>query len=133
MKGILAALLLVTAPLAAHCNCKLHSGGGVHAQHGGEIEITDHHMVVELVVDGPQHTIFVMNEDLQTIPVEKMDVRARILFPRGRGDPQELALEGKGDRLLGGAQLPKRLHRYAVEIDVRHGEDEEQVRFVVEP
>ena len=136
MKSILCTLLFLTAPLLAHdaggCSC-CKAPGTFAPPHGGIIEHTKNHSYVEVVADRNQVTLYFLDSDLETLPIDNIEVAAKLRIPRQSKSPQTLTFTKKHGRFVADVKIDNSTHRYVLDVTINHEGTPEKMRFQVEP
>jgi len=137
MKSILyTILLLAAAPLLAHdaggCSC-CKAPGTFAPPHGGIVEHTKNHNYIEVVADREQVTLYFLDSDLETLPIDNIEIAGKIRMPRRSKSPQTLSFTKKHGRFIADVSIESSTHRYILDLTVQADGTHEKMRFQVEP
>ena len=125
-----AALALTTQGLYG---CACHSAPGFVAPHGGDIEESNREHHVELVADSAQVSLWIMDHELEMLPLDAVEISAQLKLPRSNREPIPLELRARGNRYVANINLPRRTHRYTVLVTLKDGAWSDTIEFNVEP
>lgn len=128
-----ASILLLTQNLFAHganCPCCTHPTS-VNAPHGGSLEWTPD-LVAELVQQGSSIRIYVMTRDLKPISTNELAIQGKISYPRNKPPAQAIEFTEDDISYTVKSQIPERIYRYTVTLDITYHEKKSSVQFVVE-
>jgi hypothetical protein len=117
---------------AGGCTCHLHPDA-MPSPHGGVILETSREHHIELVNEGDQLSIFLMDHALKSLDLSKVEVEAEILIPgRRRTKKEPLKLQKSGDHYIADIDLGGNVYRYKVNFKLKEKDWNETVQFQVE-
>lgn len=122
----------VMASGAGGCDCHKNPGSVV-PPHGGVIEFTKNHLLVELIATRTDFKVYVMDHDKEVIPTDKITVTAKVRLPKQEKSPVSMDLARKYDYFYGTLTLEDNVHRYSLELTITTPDTTDTVKFQVEP
>lgn len=111
--------------------CEACRAPNMKPPHGGTIEITDNHHLIELVAQEEQIKIYVYEKGLKPIPVKNITINGDITLPK-KDAASALSFVSHDDHHSAAISLDSKVHRYTLNVQLQINGSKEQVQFIVE-
>lgn len=117
--------------LTAHAGCE-HHHDSITPPHGGQLEHTDSELLVELVEEEGNLQVYVMDHDLNLLPVAQVALQGYVEFPRGRQENLEVSFLKNQDHFFSEVTVSPRVYRYTLVLTAEYQGETTNVQFVIE-
>jgi len=138
MRSFVLSIIFLLASASAYAQgaggCSCCKAPGVMAPpHGGIMEHIKNHQYVELVADTGRIAVYLLDRDLETLPIDHITMTGKLRLPRQQKSPLSVEFKPQYGCFIANINLDERVHRYALELTIKSNTDIQKVKFQVEP